>query len=452
MATPGNAGAAFDNANSVNAGGTDYSIANGTLVYSGSQPYALKNGQYYAVQNGQIANQATPLAVNPGEPTGSGAQIMAGSPGGPVAATSTKSTPIDYSQLLPSAQSYESFAPMSYQQFGSVPYVQASTVNPASVAQTPGMQAATVNPNSIPGANAATVNPNSLPTAQAASVDTGALPGALQSYEQSVRSAMAPQFAQQNDALTANLASRGIFNSSAGQQLQNNLSVQQDASLSSAYEPLISQFAGAYTAGNQQNASQQQATNLANYSGQIGQIGANQENTQAANMADYSGLLSQIGANQENQQAANATNYAGTQSDNQLLAQLQQQAGLSNQAANNTANTQNADAYGAITASNRSAYNNYLAQMMAYQNGPGGTLPTMLDATINSYNPSQYSNLLSQGMTNAGSAYTNAYNGGAAGTANLSSTLGNLGAQYASSLGSGNGGGADMGNASFGEF
>lgn len=414
MGVPGNAGAAFDNANNVNVGGTDYSIANGALVYSGSQPYALKNGQYYAVQNGQLAGQSTPLSVNPGQATGSGTQIMAGSPGGPVANTSTQSTPVDYSQLLPSAQSYESFAPMSYQQFGSVPYVQASTVNPASVAQTPGMQAATVNPNSLPGA-------------QAASVDQSQLPGALQSYEQSVNTAMAPQFQQQNDALTANLADRGIFNSSAGQQLQNNLTGQQDASLSSAYEPLISQFAGAYNSNNQLNAG----------------------NQQAANMADYSGLLNQIGANQTNQQAANATNYAGTQSDNQLGAQLQQQAGLSNQAANNTANTQNADAYGAITAGNQSAYNQYLQQLMGYQNG---TQNTLLDATINSYNPSQYSNLLSQGMTNAGSAYTNAYNGGAAGTANLSSTLGNLGAQYGASLGSGNGGGADMSNASFSDY
>ena len=85
---------------------------------------------------------------------------------------------------------------------------------------------------------------------------------------------------------------------------------------------------------------------------------------------------------------------------------------------------------------------------MEYQNGQYGTL---LDATINSYNPSQYSNLLSGGLNNTSNAYTNAYKGGAAGTANLASTLGNLGAQLGSR---GNQGpsGADMSNASFGGF
>jgi hypothetical protein len=414
MGVPGNAGAVSYNSNNLNVGGQQYSIGDGNLTYAGSQPYVLQNGQYYAVQNGQLASAPSQLMFRPDEPTGSSAQIIAGSPEENMASTSTQATPMDYSQLLPSAQSYESFSPLSYQQFGSVPYVQASTVNPASVASTPDMQAATV-------------NPNSLPTAQAASVDQSQLPGALGSYEQMVQSAMAPQFQQQNDALTANLADRGIFNSSAGQTLQNNLTGQQDASLSSAYEPLISQFAGAYNSNNQLNAS----------------------NQQSANMADYSGLLSQIGANQNNQQAANATNYAGQQSNNQLLAQLQQQAGLSNQAANNAANTQNADAYGAITAGNQSAYNNYLSTLMGYQNG---TQNTLLDATINSYNPSQYSNLLSQGLNNTSNAYTNAYNGGAAGTANLSSTLGNIGAQLASNTGGSGYTGPDMGNASFGDW
>src|SRR5215813_561743 len=108
---------------------------------------------------------------------------------------------VDYSKLLPSAQDYSSFAPLPYQSFGAVPYTQAATMNPASVGSTPAMQAA--------------------------SVDLSQMPGALSSYEAMVQQALAPTFRQQQDTLTSDLAKRGIFNSTAAQQLENDLSGQQ---------------------------------------------------------------------------------------------------------------------------------------------------------------------------------------------------------------------------------
>lgn len=323
-------------------GGENYQVGDGSLVFSGNQPYAQKNGQYYAIQNGQLASGPSPLAAGlPGNGTGN--NIIAGQPGGNVASPPTNTA--NYSQLLPSQTTYQSFTPLSYQDFGSVPYVQAATTN-------------------------------------AASVDNSSLPGALQGYEGAVNSAMAPQFQQQQDQLNSGLAQRGIYNSSAGQELQNNLTGQQDAALSSAYEPLIAQFAGDYNA------------------------------------------------------------------NNQLNAQMEQQASLANQGAYNNANTTNAQAYGTAVGANYDAYNQYLQTLMGYQNG---TQNTLLDSYINSYNPSQYANLLSGGLANASGAYTNAYNGGAPGTANLSNALSQLGSQ----LGSGankSGGGADMGNSSFSDY
>lgn len=336
----------------------------------------------------------------------------------PAPAATPQNTQVNYSGLLPTAQQYQSFAPLSYQQFGATPQVSAATVNPAMLGPSPYMQAAQ-------GSN--------LAGPQAATVDNSQLPGALQQYEGLNASALAPQFAQQNQALTGSEAQRGIFNSTAGQELQNNLSGQQDAALASANAPLVSQFAGAYNSNNQLNAG----------------------NQQAANLAGYSGLLSQDQLNTQNQQAANSANYQGALSNQQLQAQLQQQGGLANQAAYNNANQYNADAYGAITGTNLSNYNNYLSSLMNQQNTLSNGL---LQGTLSSYDPSATgaSSLINNGMNNAGAAYTGAYNAGSAGTANLASTFGQLGSALGSSIGNNasnaGSGVADMSNSSFSDW
>jgi hypothetical protein len=355
-------------------GGVTY--PSGDLFSNNGQQYLEQNGQYYLVGGG---GQLTPASASATQ------NLTQDFPG--AAGTSDANDNINYSSLLPSASQLESFAPATYQQFGSVPYTQAATLNPAGVASTPNMQAATV-------ANVA--GPN------ASSVDLSQLPGALSSYEGDVQAALAPTFQQQQDALTANEADRGIFNSTAGLQLQNNLSGQQDAALASADEPLVSQFAGAYNTGQEQNSAQQQAASLAAYAGSLG----------AAQ------------TNASNQQAANSTNYTGSQDYNSLVASLQQQAGLANQSATNSSNLDNASLYNSIVGGNTTSYNDFLNTLLTDQTNLSTGLAS---SVLNSYDPSQYSSLLSTGLTSAGSAYNSAYTAGSTNTAGLSSALGSLG-------------------------
>lgn len=381
-----------------------------------------------------------------------------GSGGGSVTAPSApvalSSPGVDYSSLLPSSTDMSSYAPLSYQDFGSVPTVAASTVSPASVANVDPMQAATQ--ANVAGPTAAQTATSSLPTAQAASVDNSTLPGALQSYENMNAQALAPTFQTQNDALTSDLAARGIFNSTAGQELQNNLSGQQASALASADSPLVQQMQAAYNSNNQLNATNQQTANNTNYSGQLESTLGNTANQQATNLAGYQGLLSQAANNAANQQATNAANYAGNQSNAQLNANNQQQAGLANQSSYNNANQYNADAYGAVTAGNETNQNNYLSALMSMD---ASTRTALLNNVLATYDPSANgtNSLSSIGLQNAGSAYTNAFNNGAAGTANLSSTLGSLGGSLASGSNSNAGfqndaGQADSSNASFGDY
>ena len=162
---------------------------------------------------------------------------------------------VDYSQLLPSSQQLQNFAPSPYQAFGAVPYV-----NPA--------------------------------LSTAAQVDNSQLPGALSQYEQQLQTALAPTFQQQDQQLTADLSSRGLMDSSAGAQAQGNLQGNQAAALSSGIEPLISQFAQAYNQNNQLNAGYQQQTGESNqtalntgnaYNSQLygNIVGSNQQNSNA---------------------------------------------------------------------------------------------------------------------------------------------------------------------------
>jgi hypothetical protein len=289
-------------------------------------------------------------------------------------------TAVNYNQLLPSASQLESFTPLPYQSFGSVPYTQAATVNPANVAATP--------------------------NAQAASVDLSSMPGLLSQYEGDVKSAMAPTFAQQNDQLNASLAGRGIYNSTAGQQLSNNLQGQQDAALAGAYEPLIQQMQTDYTKGQEQNSAQQQATNL--------------------------------------------VNYTGSQDRNALLAELQQQAGLANQDATNVSNTNNANMYNNTVTGNATEYNNNLQRLYNDQN----SLSTgLMSDILQTYDPGLYNNLLTQGASSAGTAYGNAYTAGAGNSSNLSSALGTLGGSLFPGKSATSGAGVpDMSNSSFGDY
>jgi hypothetical protein len=136
---------------------------------------------------------------------------------------------VDYSQLFPTSGQLSQFAPMSYQEFGAVPYV-----NPA--------------------------------LSTAAKVDNSQLPGALSAYEQQLQTSLAPTFQQQGQQMTADLASRGLLDSSAAAQAQGNLQGNQAAALAGGIEPLIGKFADFYNSNNQLNASNEQQTGVQNQS------------------------------------------------------------------------------------------------------------------------------------------------------------------------------------------
>lgn len=142
------------------------------------------------------------------------------------------------------------YAPQPYQAFGGVPQVQAAMVNPADVQQY------------------------------------------LDQYGTTLGASLSPYFQQQQQALSADEASRGIFNSSAGSYLSGNLGGQQAAAFASGMSPLVQQAMG-FT---QQDA-------LAN---QASQNSANSQNAQqygavtSQNQQDYNQYLNELfGANQQ---------------------------------------------------------------------------------------------------------------------------------------------------------
>ena len=164
---------------------------------------------------------------------------------------------LDYGSLLPSANQLGQFAPLTFSDMGQIPQVQAATM------QMPqNMQAATIDPNT--------------------------LPGALQQYAQLAQSTLAPQFQQQNQQLQAQLAQNGIFNSSAAGQAETNLMGNQDAALSSAISPLVADFANFYQQDQTGNAANRQAANAANFQGGLDVGFANQNATNNANSTNAS--------------------------------------------------------------------------------------------------------------------------------------------------------------------
>jgi len=226
---------------------------------------------------------------------------------GATSATTSSPSSVDYSQLFPSANQLAQYTPLSYQSFGSVPQVQAATANPASV-------------------------------------DLSQMPGALSQYESLNQQALAPQFQQQQDALTANEADRGIFNSTAGLQLGNDLAGQQVGALASADSPLVSAFAGYYNQGEETNAANQQQAALAN---QGALNNANEYNATAygdvtnENMQGYNQYLNELGQYQTGLQTNLADQVLNTYSPSQytglLDTGLQQSGNAYSQAFNNGA-------------------------------------------------------------------------------------------------------------------
>lgn len=90
----------------------------------------------------------------------------------------------------------------------------------------------------------------------------------MQSYEQNVRSALQPQFDQQNQQLQDQSAARGISSSGSAQYLQNNLDAQQAGVLASAQNPIIAQgygYTNAALTGNANEANYVTNTNAAYY-------------------------------------------------------------------------------------------------------------------------------------------------------------------------------------------
>lgn len=275
------------------------------------------------------------------------------------ASTTPDPSQLDYSQLLPNSGTLQSYAPLPYQAFGNVPQLNAATMTPTQQASTPGMQAATVDPYSTDAA--------------------------YQNYANQLQTSLAPTFQQQNDQLTAGEADRGIFNSTAGQQLQNNLSGQQAGAIASGLQPLISQFAG-YG---------QQDTTI----------------------------------NNANQQAANQTNYQGAFDTNQVNAGYDNSAAAANMAALNNANQYNASAYGTVTQGNENDFNTYLNSLA----GLGNTQQTaLLNQGLTSYDPNNASSagLYADGLNNASTAYNQAFTAAGANTGALASGLGTALAQF----------------------
>lgn len=146
------------------------------------------------------------------------------------------------SSLFPS--NLGQYAPQPYQSFGGVPVAQAAQVNPANV------------------------NPM------------------ISQYSSLLGTELAPYFQQQTLASNADQGMRGIFNSSAGSYLNNQLLGQQASALASGISPLVQQGMGYAQQDVSQNAANQQQSNLANaamYGGITSQ-----------NQADYNNYLNEL--------------------------------------------------------------------------------------------------------------------------------------------------------------
>lgn len=267
----------------------------------------------------------------------------------------------DQSSFAPTVQQLQSAAPLSYSNFGTTPVLGTSTYN-ASTPQAAGM---------VTGA----------------SIDPAQSNDYLNQNMNLLQSELAPQFAQQNEGLNEQLASRGIFNSGASQQAATDLGQKQTATLAGAQQPLISQGYGYQQSDLQQNAANAQAASLANQ---------------------------------------------GTQTtQNDYAAQLQQEANAGNTASTNATNQYNANAYTQQTTNDQNAYNQYQAYLV--QQGLG-SYNSLQGAYLNTYAPANSTALsgLNQGASNAGSAYSNAYNNSNSGSAGLGGLFSGVGKQAVS--------------------
>ena len=240
----------------------------------------------------------------------------------------------------------------------------------------------------------------------AAQVDPNQNQGYIQQYEGLVAQGLQPQFQQQDQALQASLAGRGISSSGSAQQLSNDLSGQQAAALAAADAPVVSQGYG-YTqqdiqgnqaaqntalgtnAGYQQqanltNAGYQQQTGLANQAAQNAAGALNAGNEQQANLSNQAAGNTAAQYNAGNQQQANQYNAGSANTAAAYNASNQQQIALANQNAANAASGTNAQYYNEALTGNANAYNQYLATLEQQGSGLGNT---ELGAYLNSYGP-----------------------------------------------------------------
>jgi hypothetical protein len=140
-------------------------------------------GAYYAPGGG---GYGTPAAAGFG---GGSSMPIGSSPSGGGATGAAGGASGSGSSFMPSIQQLLSFMPQMFQAFGGVPTVNPSMIDPSSIGKF------------------------------------------LTPYTNSVEQSLAPEFAQQDDALNTSLASRGIYNSSAGAQLQSQQGQQQQATV-----------------------------------------------------------------------------------------------------------------------------------------------------------------------------------------------------------------------------
>lgn len=304
--------------------------------------------------------------------------------------------------ILPTPGQLGALAPLPLTAFGGIPYLDPTYMQAAQMGSPGQMAAASM---AYPGAQQA-AQMGSPGAMQAAQVDLSQMPGALSQFQQQLLTALQPQFAQQQMGLDAQLGSRGIFNSGAAQQLQNDLTGQQAAAVAGPLGNLVSQFAQAYTQGQEQNAAQQQEANQATYGGNLQQLLTNAGFQQEAGSNSYQGLLNTLLSNAGFQQQANQGSYQGLLDQLSQNSNLQQGANQFNAGAANAATGQNAQNYGDALNQYAQEYNAYLANLGAQ----GSQLQMgLLGALLSSYDPSNTAiSLLNPAQ--AGSAYENAYN------------------------------------------
>ena len=346
--------------------------------------------QEWAAKYGPKGTSPATKAATPAPAQTTNQLATAAATGDPSAAATQAAT----QNFAPTAAQLASYQPATFSQFGTLPTVNAATYNSSSY-----------NPTTYNAQNA-----------QAATVDPASAQQYLNQNENLLATANAPTFARQLESNNEQLAGRGIFNSGAAQQSQNDLEASQDAVIANAEQPLVSQAMANQQSDVTQNAGYQQQTGLAN---QDAQNTARSSNAAAYNAAGQ--------YNAGNQQSANAANADATNLMNQYNA-------------NNYLNTTNTD---------ESNYNNYQQYLL---NSGLDTGNSLTGAYLNTYAPANSTALstLGQGATNATNAYGNAQQSTGSGLAGASSAFGNA---LSSALTPNQGGGytgPDNNNASYG--